>query len=263
MILASLKSTVFSKKYWNQVYVLYCAEMIQCYGNSKLGKLWIVIKPILQVGFIGLIFNRVININQEYHMAYIMYNLLLFNFITVSLSSATGSIFSNVAIISKFNINKTIFPITSVMFYFSQFLMQIVACGIFVALVSGLPMHLNMVFGVFYLLYILVIIMITGALFAIIFPYLRDISFFIENAIMIGLWITPIFYPISQMPMWMQQISYFNPFFILITPFTTIMHSGQFPNLATHISMFVLLVILVGTYMMTRKYLAKNVIYYC
>ena len=80
---------------------------------------------------------------------------------------------------------------------------------------------------------------------------------------MIAMWVTPIFYPIHQLPMWMQKLNYFNPFFILITPFNRLMHQGLLPTLSMHIAMAGLFFVSLAIYLIVHKKFARNVIYYC
>lgn len=254
---------IFSKKQLCETLILNDVKIKTSYGSAKIGKLWIAIKPLIQVVFIGFVFNKVVLVDQENHTAFIMYNLLMLNFISSSLSFSTKSIYESSSIIARFNVNKNTFPFSTVFNGIYIYFFCLLVCSVVVGVFDSIPLHFNMIFAPIYFMYIVVVMMFVCSSFALIYPYFQDIGFLTESVCMIAMWITPIFYPISQMPEWMFKLSYFNPFFILIAPFTRLLHQGLFPTQSMHLAMFGLFMVSFGLYLITQKKLSRNVIYYC
>ncbi|QED23873.1 ABC transporter permease [Candidatus Deianiraea vastatrix] len=248
---------------FKEILVLNDAKVQTMYGNAVAGKIWIALRPVVQLLFICLVFNNVIVINQDNHGAFIMYGFLLLTFINMSLMSSVTCIFDNRSIISRFKIKSNFFPIANIFHNLYLLIFCFIACALIIALFAHLPIHVNMIFAPFYFAYIVIVLFLVCASVAIIYPYFQDIKFLLEVSCMVSLWATPIFYPISQMPGWMFKISYFNPFFILIVPFVRLMHEGSLPTTSMHASMLGLLVVSLIVYIIAQKKLAKNVIYYC
>ncbi len=246
-----------------EIRILHATKIETIYGRTFAGKIWIALKPMIQLVFMGFVFGKIITINQENHTAFIMYGFLLLNFITASLSSASGTISENIFITSRFNVSKNFFSVVNIYYNLYICFISFIPCALLVAIFTNLPIHLNMIFAPFYLIYIVTTMFLVCASIAIIYPYFQDIKFLIEVTSMVSLWVTPIFYPMSQMPGWMFKLSYFNPFFILIAPFVRLMHEGLLPTMSMHISMLGLFVVSLLIYIITQKKLSRNVIYYC
>jgi len=258
-----IKNTFLSKYYWQQCIEVAKLSLEILYGKTILGKFWLTAKPLTQIIFIGFVFSKVMLVATPNYPAFTMYNVLLMLFITTSINYSYTAITENISILKRFNINKSLFTSSNVLQNLYIYLTSLTIIGGIIFIFGGLEFHLNMIFAPIYLLYIVIVLIITCCTFSIIYPYLTDISFIIDTVLMIAMWVTPIFYPIEQMPIWMQKMSYFNPFFILIVPFTRLLHLGLLPTLNMHIAMFGLLFLVFMIFYIVRKKLSRNIIYYC
>jgi ABC-type polysaccharide/polyol phosphate export permease len=251
------------KVYLSDLITLHNLRLKSLYGNTKAGKIWIAIKPMIQISFMGYVFKNVINIECENYIAYISYNLMMLNFISLALGESKILIFSNVSIISRFKIKKSIWAMVCVFNNLYIYIISLFACLLMVAVFDKVPLHWNMAFYPLYLLYACTVLFFVIQSIAVIYPYFKDLGFLIDNVLMISLWVTPIFYPIEKMPEMMFKLSYFNPFYILIAPITRLMHQGLLPTLSMHISMLVLLIVSFVVFIIVQAKLEKRLIYKC
>ena len=61
--------------------------------------------------------------------------------------------------------------------------------------------------------------------------FFRDIQYIYSAVITAWMYLTPIFYPIQQLPLTLQKtIKHFNPLYSYITQFRTIVLDGCFPD---------------------------------
>jgi len=114
-------------------------------------------------------------------------------------------------------------------------------------------------------LYMIPVLITLGAVsiaLSFITPYLKDFKEIITVGLNFAFWATPIVYPITVFPEEKQFIFFFNPFYILIRPISTLIYSGELPSSMDMLRLFVLMLIsIAGSYFIYSK-LRRNFIYY-
>ena len=86
--------------------------------------------------------------------------------------------------------------------------------------------------------------------------FFRDIQYIYSAFITAWMYLTPIFYPIQQLPIDLQKfINHFNPLYSYITQFRMIVLDGCFPDLRLIVYGFVVafIMLIVGTFIFFKN----------
>jgi lipopolysaccharide transport system permease protein len=253
---------ILNRTYWQSIMLISKTDLRVIYGDTALGYLWMFLKTGFQVIFIGFAFKHVIKIEMEHYMLYLSSNIILLNLITQCMNTAIMSIMSKAEIIRKMKFNVSTFVISDVArSCFVYFINLILLLLVFAFVIKG-GIFLRVTMIIPYLIYNIIMLTIISYIIAVLYIYIRDISYLLENILMVSIWVTPIYYPVSKMPEIAQLLMNFNPFFILTNPVTQILSSGTIPSAGVHLSMLFMFILgLILTWIIKIK-LSKRIVYY-
>lgn len=187
------------------------------YRGSLLGWAWSYIKPAAQFAVFYLAIGEFLGGNKSMpnFAVYLFSGLILVNFFSEGFDNATRSIVNNSALVKKIYLPRELFPVSSVIVAFVNFLPQLVILLIASFFVGW---HPNL-----YQLAALVLAMATIALFAVglglifcaVNVGLRDAQSVVEVIVLFTMWLSPVFYHIEQvqesLPGWAFTIYQLNP----------------------------------------------------
>src|SRR5699024_1405416 len=109
-------------------------------AGTKLGTLWLVLKPLLDALFYFLIFGVVVQVSRGVpnFTAFIIIGVLMFRYTSASITQATRVIKSSRAMIRSFNFPRLSIPISQVL---RDTLTQFLVIGVMLVMISVLPPH--------------------------------------------------------------------------------------------------------------------------
>jgi len=217
---------VFSHRYL--LTLLIRKEVQVRYRGSVLGWLWSYVKPTAQfiVFFLALgVFLR-LNATMEMYPIYLFSGLIVINFFNEAFSNGTRSIVDNGSLIKKIYLPREMFPVSSTIVAFVNFLPQLVVT-IIVCLVVGWHPEPLQVLGVLVGLVIIAVLATgLGMFFGAINVSFRDSQNFVELIVLIVTWASPVLYPWTTVrdaaPDWLLQIYLTNP----VTVAVELFHAG-------------------------------------
>ena len=187
------------------------------YRDSTIGFLWSLVNPLLLILVYSFVFSHILRVDIPNFSYFLLIGILPWNFFSQSLMMSTGAILDNGSLIRKVAMPIEVFPVATVLFNLAQFVL---------ALLVFLPMAL-LFFQVtmrwvtlwFVPLLVLHVLFIVGLSFVIstVTVFYRDVRHFVEIALMLLFWLTPIIYDVSTVPESLRSVIYLNPqsFFIL------------------------------------------------
>lgn len=170
------------------------------YKNSILGIAWSWLNPLLTMAVFTVVFNFLAGqTNLENYHVFILCALLPWNLFNVSISSATGSIVNNAHLIGKVSFPREVLPLSIILANLVNFVISLpVFFGL--AAISGveitpwaLSMPLVLVVQVAFMAGVSLLLSTANV-------YFRDVQFILEVMLTLWFFLTPIFYPISQVP---------------------------------------------------------------
>lgn len=200
------------------------------YRRSFLGYVWSILNPLLIMIVMTLVFSAMFRHNIENYPVYLLIGRILFEFTTTSTNSAMKSVTGNAALLKKTYVPKYIFTLAKVTSCMVDMVFSMGALLI-VMLATRSPFHWEMVMLPLVILQIYIFCCGLGFLLAQLNVFFRDIQYIYKAITTAWMYLTPIFYPIEQLPVSIQfMIKVFNPLYYYVAQFRDMVLNGQIPG---------------------------------
>lgn len=214
------------------------------YKGSVLGFAWTFLNPLLQLVVYTIVFSAILRAGIEDYYLFLFVALIPWIFFSASLTGGASCIISQKEMIKKIYFPREVLPISHVTCQFVNMLFSFVVIFA-VLIVSGKGinpvalLYLPIVMLAEYLMAIS-IAMITSGLTV----YLRDLEHILIIISMAWQFLTPVMYPIEQVPDSYMGIFNLNPMTPIIIAYRDILYFKQTPKLETLLHGFVFSVVL-------------------
>lgn len=169
------------------------------YKDSSLGVLWSLFRPVVQFLVYYFAIGQILGVARSVPDFGIfvftgMTTWLLFN---ETLTSATGSVIANAGLVKKIYLPREIFPLAGVGSALVNFAIQAAVLLVAIAVFAKYRLSPDLLLAPFALVTILVFATAIGLALSALNVYLRDIQHFVEVAIAVLFWASPIVYSFS------------------------------------------------------------------
>lgn len=192
------------------------------YKQAKLGMLWAVVSPLLQVILFTLIFSHVKSLKIP-HVPYILYSylgIMCWGYFSGTLGSGGNAMVSNLNLLQKTHFPRELFPLSQALEAMLYTTIQLLPLAIIFAVNGFLPKA-----GVVWVPLFIVIELVFAAgimlAMAALVVYLRDLQQVMSIILSLGLFATPVIWPLSKL----QHITAgplhnvdLRPFYVVINP---------------------------------------------
>ena len=222
------------------------------YRRSVLGVLWSVLNPLLMMLVLTAVFSKIIRVEVEGGFAlFYLTGYIIFNFISESSNFSLTSMINAGGLIKKVYIPKYLFPLEKTIFSLVNMLFSLIAFvlvfGIFLA-TDKVDIHATMLLFFIPMIYIFVFAFGLNLILSTLNVFFRDVGHLWGVFVTVWMYATPIIYPISIVPEWLQSIIRFNPLYHYVTYFRNVMIYGTIPSLTDNLVCigFSLIFLLVG-----------------
>ena len=200
------------------------------YRRSILGVAWSVLNPLLMMCVLAAVFTNVLKFGDVANFPmYLILGNVLFALMSDSTSTAMTSILESAPLIKKIKISKMIFPIEKVLFQLVNFAISLIAVVIVMVFFRIAP-TVNLLALPLLLVYMLLFCSGLGMLLSALAVFFRDICHFWSVIITAWTYATPLFYPVSLLPDWMQAAEAFNPLYHYVSYFRDIAMYNTLPG---------------------------------
>jgi lipopolysaccharide transport system permease protein len=211
-------------------------EIESRYRGTIFGVFWTFLQPLLMLAIYATVFGAILKVrwsqddggSTEFVFA-LFIGLIVHGFLSEVLSKAPMLVVSNASYVKKVIFPIQIFPIVSVLgalFFFLAALLLWIAAFYFYSSELGLTI---LYAPVIFLPLIITAIGLSWIISAL-GVYIRDLSQLMGMLTTAMLFLSPVFYPISNLPEFLQMILYFNPITIIILELRNTMMLGLVPN---------------------------------
>ena len=200
------------------------------YRRSFLGYLWSILNPLMIMVIMVIVFSNMFRFDIINYPVYLIIGQTLFGFVSESTNQAMWSITGNAALMKKTYVPKYIFTLSKVT---SSFVNTVFSLGamIIVFVICKIKPNTNMLFIPVILFQMYIFCTGLGMILAQGTVFFRDIQYIYLAVLTAWMYLTPIFYPIQQLPLSLQKIiKHFNPLYSYITQFRIIVLEGAFPD---------------------------------
>mgnify|MGYP003609228454 FL=1 len=235
-------------KYYDLLIELVLRDIKVKYKRSVLGFAWSILNPLLMMIVMSIVFSTIFRSDIKNFPMYLITGQVIFSFFSEATNSAMMSIIGNGGLIKKVYIPKYIFPLSKVMFSFSNMIFSLVAVVI-VAIATKLPITPAILLFPLPLIYVFVFSLGIGLLLASYAVFFRDLLHLYGIILLIWTYLTPIFYPITILPPNIRLLLKFNPLYVFISNFREIVLYGNVPSLFSNLLCiaYAILALIIGT----------------
>ncbi len=199
------------------------------YRGSVFGFIWSLANPLLMIAVYTIAFTQILQRGTPAFVFYLMLGILPWTFFANAIAMATGSIVDNGGLVRSVWFPRAILPIATVLFNLAQYLLTaVVFLPVMMAIYSVTPSSPMLAFPVFLLLQTLLTIGL-ALLIAVGTAFFRDVRHFVDVALAVLFWATPVVYETTQLPPRLQQAILLTPLSPYITAYHDIFYYGRWP----------------------------------
>ncbi|MCI8512959.1 MAG: ABC transporter permease [Lachnospiraceae bacterium] len=200
------------------------------YRRSFLGYLWSVLNPLMIMAIMVLVFQHMFRFSIENYPVYVLSGQVCFNFLSEATNQAMVSITGNAALLKKTYVPKYIFTLSKVTSSCVNLLFSLGALLI-VLLICKVQITVYMLWLPAVLLQLYFFCLGIGLMLAAVNVFFRDIQYIYGAFLTAWMYMTPLFYPMDQIPEQVQWIiKHLNPLYFYVGQFRDVMLYQQMPG---------------------------------
>lgn len=199
------------------------------YRRSLLGWFWSVAVPLFRFAVLGIVFGKLLKNNTPNFASFLFSGLIFWQWFASGVASATRSALQRSDLLLRPGLPRWTIPLTSVLTDGIDLVASLPVLLLVVVLDGGsltpwllfLPVTLGVE---------LLLILGLGMLLCAGNVYLRDVGFLVDISILMGFYVTPIFYSINSIPQKWRWIIEWNPMATLLRVQRELVLYGQAPS---------------------------------
>ena len=206
-----------SLKYLDLIYLLVKRDFVTFYKQTILGPLWYIIQPIFNSLVFTLVFSNIAGISTDGIPPFLFYmaGTVIWGYFAYCLKEISNTFAANAPIFGKVYFPRLAVPISLAITGFLQFVVQFfIFLGFLVYFFyQGNEIRPNKLIALLPFLIILTALMSVGfgMLLSAITAKYRDLKQALDFIIQLWMFLTPVVYPVSQVPEEYQTLIYLNP----------------------------------------------------
>jgi lipopolysaccharide transport system permease protein len=181
------------------------------YRRATLGVLWSIAMPLIQAGVLALVFTRVARLSLPGNAFVFVYSGMAgWAFFASAVGLAGTAVVDGSALASRIYFPRLVLPVVAVLSGSYLLMINYVIALVAVYATGGHPGIWVVLLPVSMLL-AFVMSLLMSALLAAAHVYLRDLKYAIQAILLVGFYLTPVFYPLTRAPHRLRLIAEINP----------------------------------------------------
>jgi ABC-type polysaccharide/polyol phosphate export permease len=193
-----------------RIWVLAKTDYILRYYGTSFGIVWAFINPLFRVLIYYFVFTMVFQMDIPNYALYLFSGILLWQFFRESTNKGITLLKSKRYLIESININKPDLFISSLLSNLMGLLINFLIYFL-ISLIFGVHYNVNVLWFPVIILNTCLLILGTNLILASVSVHFKDIQHFWDMAMLLGMWITPIFYGKSIIFEKVPALLYLNP----------------------------------------------------
>jgi lipopolysaccharide transport system permease protein len=201
------------------------------YSQSILGAVWAILQPFSLMIIFSIVFSIFLKVPTDGipYPIFAYTALLPWTFFANSLTFSIPSLVSNMNLVSKIYFPREILPLSSILVGFVDF---VIASSIFVLMLLfyRIPVGPAILLVPLALVIQMILTFGIGLLASAINVFYRDVRFVVPLALQIWMYVSPIIYPVNQIPERFRPFYFLNPMAVLIDTYRRTILFNQMPD---------------------------------
>ena len=212
-------------QYWDLILLFVRRDFVVFYKQTILGPFWHIIQPLVNSGIFTIIFSKVAKIPTDGVPPFLFYmaGTVTWGYFAACLTSTSSTFVTNSEIFGKVFFPRMTVPIAIVITGLFQFIIQFVIFLGFLLYYWSQGAQVEPTIMVFALPLILLQMSILGLGMGILISSLvtkyRDLTFAMTFAVQIWMYLTPVVYPLTQVPEKYRMLYVLNPMVSIVESF--------------------------------------------
>lgn len=237
-------------QYRELLYFLTWRNILVRYKQAVLGVLWAVLNPVITMVVFTLVFNRLLGVGSGSdgvpYAVFTFTGLLPWNLFAGSLSSAGSSVVGSANLITRVYFPRLVIPSSAVLGTLPDFLIAFVVLVVLMGVYQVAPTW-HVVFLPFFVLLALTAALGASLWLSALYVLYRDVQYIIPFLVQLWFFLTPVFYPTSNIPSgWPSVVYNLNPMTGVVGGFRWALLGQQPPGSMFWLSVAMTLVVFIG-----------------
>lgn len=203
------------RRFWRLLTVLVGMDIKLRYGDSALGYVWTIGKPMALFSILYVVFGRLVRFGGTpvpHYALYLVIGVMLWSFFADGVTRTMNSLVTNGNLMRKLPFPRLVIPLAASLTAFVTFGLGLLAIAIFVAW-NGLVPRLDWLVLVLEILELYLFVLGLGLVLGVMYVRLRDVSQVWELALQLLFFLAPIVYQFSIIHnVRIRQVMLLNPF---------------------------------------------------
>jgi len=216
------------------------------YKGSWLGIMWTFLNPLLMLAVYAFVFPYILRVPVENYTIFMIVALIPWNFFTTAVTTGTSSINIAGGILKKVYFPREIIPISVTISQLINFLITCIIVFLFIVF-SGVGFSIHVILLPLIILIQLCLILGINFILSAITVFVNDVAHFVQVAMTLLFYATPIVYLSSMLPEKFQWAMHVNPMAVLVEAYRSVLFYHELPDMKWltiwGIASFVLMVI--------------------
>ena len=227
------------------------------YAQTSIGFLWAFIQPVLTIAILTVVFGRFVGVETEVpHVVYTVAGMSLWTYFAFVMSNSGNSIISSQQMVKKIYFPRLIIPLSKAVVGLIDFAITLV---ILIGLMTyyKITPSFNIIYAPLFIILGMLAALSLGIWLSALTVRYRDFQHIVPFMVQIGLYITPIAYPIDMVtknaPEWLQTIYFLNPMAGIIEGFRWSIFGGDLNWSVIAFSSLIVLILFISSLFYFRK----------
>jgi lipopolysaccharide transport system permease protein len=224
------------------------------YAQTFLGLLWAVIQPLTTLVIFTVVFGRAMNVNTGGipYPLFALAGMTAWTYFSFVMSQAGNSIIEAEGMVKKIYFPRLIIPISKAVVGLVDFIVSL-AFSFVLMVYYRYPPSFEIIYLPFFLLLTIISSLAVGIWLSALTIRFRDFKHIVPFMVQIGLYVTPIAYPASLIPLKYQPYFFLNPMAGIVEGFRWCLLGAAPPSPYSYISYAIILILFISGLYYFRK----------
>jgi ABC-2 type transport system permease protein len=200
------------------------------YRGSVLGFLWSLANPLAMMGVYTLAFDYILRVGQPGFPFFVLLGLLAWSFFASSATMSTMVIVEGGSLVKAVRFPRAILPMATVLFNLTQYLLSVLVLLPVMFLLYRVPPSGPMLLFPIFLALQLAFTTGVALMLSMLTATYRDVRHFVDIALWLLFWTTPIVYSLSMVPVEARPYIAASPMAPFVLAYQRIFYEGVWPD---------------------------------